>query len=137
MDQYLSTLPDGAHLLLFGDDNQDTTYLENELLLPLIQQSENETLEAYVFVDMTDYQEVSVTRWQNRWGFSAYPALVLINVSNGSVSITDSISVQQNTSSDSQSTNAQNSVIPLTQNEIKNWLIKNNLWSGRLDYSAS
>lgn len=112
---YLVT--DGNYYLWFCDGSTDCTFINDTALRPLANEIKTGEFPEITFVDMTFAREnISPVRLKQLWGFSAYPAFVAIQVTEGQMLIGSVIEWGVNN--------------PIGKNDVKNWMIENSIWKG-------
>lgn len=112
---------EGIHYYFFCvPDDADCTYINDYVFKPLTVILEVEQIDIIEFVDINSLsKEWTPARLKNQWGFDNYPAFVATETVNGEKNI---LSVLQ-----------WNSENPLDSDDLKNWMIENNIWSGPIE----
>lgn len=121
-------------VLFIRDFQTDSNYIADSLLLSLDQEQNEQQLPEITVVDMSGYEDISVTRLKDVFGIERYPAFVYIHKSESLMTTSDQ---QQPTT---ESLTAMSSIVfysdnPFTSEQLKTWFFNNNLWSG--PYSTS
>ncbi len=110
------------HYYLFcSPDDSNCIYLNDYVLKPLATELEVSQIEILEYVDISTLSsEWTPQRLKNQWGFDNFPAFVAIATdSEGNRSI---LSVLQWIAEE-----------PIDQNDLKNWMIENGIWTGPVE----
>lgn len=107
LNEYIES-HNGDYVLILADDSDSSTYLINNILIPL-SLSEHTSLPRFVKVDMSD-AKVSVTRLEKITGSKSYPCLIYVH--------------------DSEINNYLDFENEYNEETVKAWLFNNNLWNG-------
>ena len=108
---------DNVYTLWFCDASVDCIFVNDNMLRPLSRQVRQEDFPDLIFVDMSLIRsDISPARLNQSWGFSSYPAFVAVEVKEGEVTILNVLQWNVRT--------------PFGQQELKQWMIYNNIWKG-------
>ncbi len=111
---------DGMHYLWFCDGNVDCKFVNDNMLRPLANQVRSEDFPELIFVDMSNLRsDISPARLNSDWGFTLYPAFVAVSVENGEKTIVNTLVWTPRE--------------PFGRDDIKRWMIDNEIWKGPID----
>jgi len=102
-------------------ENTDCMYVQEYVLKPLAAILEVEQISILEYIDISTLSvEWTPQRLKNQWGFDNFPAFVTTEtLEDGSRAILSVLSW--------------NAEDPIDQNDLKNWMIKNQIWTGPVE----
>ncbi len=106
----------GQHVFLLKDGDADSDYVEEALLAPLTTEQVVRPTPDIISVDMSEAQNISVTRLKQLLGVEKYPAFVVIEAKKDSVEVKSTLVFKQDN--------------PFTSDDLKTWFFENGLWTG-------
>lgn len=106
----------GQHVFLLKDGDSDSDYVEDALLAPLTTEQEVRPTPEIISIDMSEAQNISVTRLKQLLGVEKYPAFVVIEAKKDKVDVKSTLVFKQDN--------------PFTSDDLKTWFFDNGLWTG-------
>lgn len=102
-------------------ENTDCMYIQEYVLKPLAAVLEVDQISILEYIDVSTLSvEWTPQRLKKQWGFDNYPAFVTTEtLEDGSRAILSVLSW--------------NAEDPIDQNDLKNWMIKNQIWTGPVE----
>lgn len=113
-NQYVSEHPIKNVYYFCDPSSNDCAFVNNNILKEIADQLILTKLDFIHFVDLSQTSTTSSAKYKSQWGFSQYPAFVIVDYSQAPYKLIDTL--------------AWNNEKPFTVLDVKNFLIKNNLW---------
>ena len=108
---------EGKYTLWFCDGEVNCAFVNDHIMGNLIKKYPKNDFKDLIFVDMSHVRkDLSPAILHQKWGFSVYPAFVIVEVTEGQIAVIDWIEWSNNAT--------------FTSEDLKQWFIEHELWKG-------
>ena len=112
--QFIKENPRVSVFYFCSKNNDNCDYINNTVLKNLAENLLVTELDFIYYVDLSAASTTAAAKFNRQWGFTQYPAFAIIDSSVDPYVIVSSLGFVHET--------------PFNSDDVKNWLIKNNIW---------
>jgi len=112
--EFVTTNPDTKVFYFCSYENENCDYVNTTVLKNLADNLLVDELENIYYVDLSHASTTAVAKFKRQWGFTQYPAFAIIKSDADGYETLSSLGY--------------NEAAPFSSDDVKNWLITNNIW---------